>query len=169
MAFSDKTIEPEVTGSLFEAARWAPSSFNAQPWRFVWGQKGDGTYEKLFDLLSESNQRWAKTAPMLVIGVAETVAPGRTTKNKFAYYDTGMAVGNLLALATHAGLSVNQMGGYDVERARELLGLNEHEEPAAMMAIGYKGDPSQLPEEVAAREKKLRERKPLDAVASNKI
>ena len=169
VAFSDKAIDPETIRSLFEAARWAPSSFNAQPWRFIWGMKGDDTYPVLFDLLSESNQQWAKTAPMLVIGIAETVPPGRTSGNRFAFYDTGMAVGNLLAQATNAGLFVHQMGGYDVDGARQVLHLSEAEEPAAIMAIGYKGDASQLPEDVAAREKKTRVRKSLDEIASNKI
>lgn len=169
VAFSEKAIDPEIIRSLFEAARWAPSSYNAQPWKFIWGVKGDETYPVLFKLLNEANQKWAKTAPMLVIGISETVSPGRTSKNRFAFYDTGMAVANLLAQATHAGLFVHQMGGYDVERARQVLNLGKNDEPAAMMAIGYKGDPSQLPEDVAARESKPRSRKEVEEFAFNRI
>jgi len=162
VAFSDKEIPGEVLESLFEAARWAPSSFNAQPWNFMMGRKGEETYNLLFSLLNESNKAWAQTAPVLVLSMAEMVPPGRTKENRFAFHDTGMAVGNLLAQATHAGLHVHQMGGYDPVLARTLLNLPQNFEPAAMIAIGYKGDPSLLPENVASREKKTRDRKGLE-------
>lgn len=162
VAFSSKTIDDRVLDSLFEAARWAPSSFNAQPWKFMVGRKGEETYDLLFSLLKDMNKRWAQTAPVLVLSMAEVVPPGRTSENRFAFHDTGMAVGNLLAQATHVGLHVHQMGGYDVEGARSVLHLPMNIEPAAMMAIGYKGDPSVLPDEVAAREEKPRERRGLN-------
>ncbi len=150
---------------LFEAARWAPSSYNAQPWKFIWGMKGDDTYPLLFDLISENNQRWAKTAPLLVLSIAETIPPGRKSVNRFAFYDTGMAVGNLLAQATYSGLSVHQMGGYDNERAKIVLNLPHAFEPAAMMAIGYidkngKGE--------AQGSQKVRERNPLETFLFNR-
>jgi nitroreductase len=163
VAFSEEKIAPELMNTLFEAARWAPSSYNAQPWKFIWGQKGEESYRQLFELLNEANQIWAASAPVLVLGIAETISPGRRSKNKFAMYDTGMAVANLLAQATHEGLYVHQMGGYNAEKAKTVLNLHEVDEPAAMMAIGYKGDASLLPADVASRESKMRERKSLES------
>jgi nitroreductase len=162
VAFSDKPVGEEVILSLFKAARWAPSSFNAQPWRFIMGKRGDETYPVLLDLLSDSNRTWAKTAPVLVLSIAETYFVDRGKENRFALYDTGMAVGNLLIQATFAGLYVHQMGGYDAEKAKGIFKLPEHQTPMAMMAIGYKGDRKQLPEDVAKREDKERVRKELN-------
>lgn len=158
VAFSDRVPEQETIALLFEAARWAPSSYNAQPWRFIYGYKGDDVYPLLLGLLNETNQVWAKTAPVLILSMAEMIPPGRTSINKYAFHDTGMAVGNLLAQATDMGLFVHQMGGYDHRSARTVLNLPETYEPVAMMAVGYKGDPNILPENVAARENQKRER-----------
>jgi len=160
VAFSGKAVEQEKLDALFEAARWAPSSFNAQPWKFMVAPKGGDLYPVLFDLLYDTNKQWAVTAPVLVLSMAEMVPPGRSAENRFAFHDTGMAVANLLAQATASGLLVHQMGGYDAEGAKKLLNLPVHFEPAAMMAIGYKGDPSELPADIASREKKERTRLP---------
>ena len=168
VAFSDKVPEQEIIALLFEAARWAPSSYNAQPWKFIYGYKGDDVYQMLFGLINETNQVWAKTAPVLILSIAETIPPGRTSLNRFAFYDTGMAVGNLLAQATDLGLYVHQMGGYDHESARTVLNLPDTYEPAAMMAVGYKGDPTVLPEAVAARENQSRKRTPQENFVFNR-
>lgn len=167
VAFSDKVPEQEKIALLFEAARWAPSSYNAQPWKFIYGYKGDDVYQVLFGLLNENNQVWAKTAPVLILSIAEMIPPGRTSVNKYAFHDTGMAVGNLLAQATDIGLHVHQMGGYDQKASKNVLNLPETFEPVAMMAVGYKGDPKLLPESVAARENKKRERNPLETFVFN--
>ncbi len=167
VAFSEKMPEKEKIALLFEAARWAPSSFNAQPWKFIYGYKGDDVYPMLFELIAEFNQVWAKTAPVLIMSMAETIPPGRTSVNRFAFHDTGMAVGNLLAQATDLGLYVHQMGGYDHKSAKTMFNLPDTFEPAAMMAVGYKGDPGLLPESVAAREKEKRERNQLEKFAFN--
>lgn len=158
VAFSERPLGQEVLKALFEAARWAPSSYNAQPWKFMVAQKGEELYPVLFDLLNDANKQWAFTAPVLVLGMAELVPPGRSSANRFAFHDTGMAVANLLLQATASGLHVHQMGGYDVEGAKKVLNLPGNYEPTAMMAIGYKGDPSVLPKEIASREKKERTR-----------
>ena len=168
VAFSDQPVEWEKLEALFEAAKWAPSSYNAQPWRFFYGQKGDELYATLFSLLSPFNQQWAKTAPLLVIGVAETQSPGGRGENRFAGYDTGTAVGNMMVQATSQGLFMHQMGGYDANGARAALNLPDSLEPMAMLAIGYKGDPSILDPEVAAREKRKRERKPFKEFVFNR-
>ena len=158
MAFSGKPVEQEKLDALFEAARWAPSSFNAQPWKFMVAPKGGDLYPVLFELLYDINKQWAITAPVLALSMAEMVAPGRIKENRFAFHDTGMAVANLLAQATASGLMVHQMGGYDAEGAKKVLNLPVRYEPAAMMAIGYKGDPAQLPAEVAKWEERERTR-----------
>ena len=100
----------------------------------------------------EKNQEWARTAPLFVLGLAQVISTYKNRPNRLALYETGMAVSNLLIQATHMDLMVHQMAGYDVEKARELLVIPARFEPAAMMAIGYKGDRAQLPKEVAARE-----------------
>jgi nitroreductase len=162
VAFSEDKIDESIMEILFEAARWAPSSFNAQPWKFIWGSKGELIYSLLFELLNENNQQWAKTAPVLILSIAETIHSGRSNKNRFAHYDTGMAVGNLLAQATDKGLFIHQMGGYNNTKAKELFNMPEAFEPMAMMALGYKGSPTILPEDIAKRENRIRERKPLE-------
>lgn len=168
MAFSDKPVEWEKVEALFEAAKWAPSSYNAQPWQFFYGQKGDDLYATLFGLIVPGNQQWAKTAPLLILGVAEKVAEGRDSENRFAAYDTGSAVGNLLIQATSMGLFAHQMGGYDTSGARSALKLPDRLEPMAMIAVGYKGEPTRVDKEVAARENNKRERKAFSEFVFNR-
>jgi nitroreductase len=157
-AFDPKPVDYETMHLLFEAAKWAPSSSNAQPWRFIFATREMPEYKLLFDLLDESNQIWAKTAPMLVLVLAQVISTYKNRPNRLAFYETGMAVSNLLLQATYMGVSVHQMSGYNVERAKEVLVIPTRYEPAAMMAIGYRGDPGQLPPEVAKWDKRKRTR-----------
>src|SRR6056297_1104246 len=159
VAFSDKPVTEQTLETLFEAARWAPSSRNVQPWRFIVAFKEDPHYNTLFELLYEGNKVWAKTAPVLALSVAELIPGGRDTENLYAFHDTGMAMGNLLVQATEMDLYVHQMGGYDRERAIKELEIAQRYAPVAMMAIGYKGDAGQLPPDVAERETSARTRK----------
>ena len=158
MAFDDKEIEAEKLRSLFEAAMWAPSSRNAQPWRFIYVKKSHRNYQKVFNLLDEGNKEWAFTAPVLAISIAETISTYKGRPNYYAFHDTGMAICNLLLQATHLGLFVHQMGGYNMEKAEEVFRIPERYTPVAMMAIGYKGDPSVLEVKVAEREQSVRRR-----------
>ncbi|MCK4921468.1 MAG: nitroreductase family protein [Bacteroidales bacterium] len=159
LSFSNKKIDEKNIQILFEAARWAPSSYNAQPWRFVIARKAqDKIYDEFYSLLMEGNRIWAETAPILVLSVAE-VKDYMNRPNRFAFHDLGMAVGNLLIQATSMGLFVHQMGGYDFEAARKLLNIPENFEPAAIMAIGYRGEIANLPDELKKREKAKRVRK----------
>ncbi len=158
VAFDPKPVEYEKIHLLFEAASWAPSSRNAQPWRFIFATREMPDYELLFGLLTEKNRVWAGTAPLLVLSLAQVISTYKNRPNRLAFYETGMAVSNLLLQATHMGLWVHQMLGYDHERAKETLVIPTRYEPAAMMAIGYKGDSSQLPAEVAKWEKRERTR-----------
>ena len=158
VAFDSRPVEYDKIHLLFDAAKWAPSARNAQPWRFIFATREMPEYELLFNLLSERNQAWAKTAPLLVLSLSQKISIYKNRKNRLASYEAGMAVGNLLIQATYMGLHVHQMGGYDEEKAKEVLVIPTRYEPMAMMAIGYKGDISQLPEEFHDREKKERSR-----------
>jgi nitroreductase len=158
VAFDSRPVDYDKIHLLFDAAKWAPSGRNAQPWRFIFATREMPEYELLFNLLNKGNQAWAKTAPLLVLSLAQTISTYKNRGNRLASYEAGMAVGNLLIQATHMGLYVHQMGGYDVERAKEVLVIPTRYEPMAMMAIGYKGDISQLPKEFHDREKKKRSR-----------
>jgi len=161
VAFAATPVDVKTITSLFEMAGWAPSSYNAQPWKFIYGLRGDDMYPLLLDLINEGNRVWAQTAPALFLVMADTEFPGRKRLNRHAWYDTGMAMGNLMLAATEMDLYLHQMGGFDVERSAKALALPSNIEPVAMAALGFKGDPSELPEDVAARESKKRTRKPV--------
>jgi len=162
-AFASDPVETATLGRLFEAARWAPSSSNEQPWYFVVGSRENpGDYDRLFQCLNERNREWAVTAPVLVLSVARTAFAGSGRTNRHALHDVGMAVGNLLIQATAEGVRVHQMGGYSVEQARQNLLIPEGYEPVAMMALGYPGDAEQLPGALARREQAVRTRKSLE-------
>ena len=158
VAFDSREVEYDTLQLLFEAASWAPSSRNAQPWRFIFATKEMPDYKVFIDLMSEVNQQWASTAPLLVMPLAQVISTYKNRPNRLAYYETGMAVGNLLAQATAMDLMVHQMSGYDVERAKETLVIPTRYEPMSIMAIGYKGEPAKLPSDDAAWEQRERTR-----------
>jgi len=159
MAFDERAVEPDKIQLLFEAAKWAPSSRNAQPWRFIYTTNEMPEYPIFLALMSEYNRIWASTAPLLVMPLAQTISAYKNKPHRLAYYDVGMAVGNLLVQATALGLFVHQLGGYDFERARDVLAIPAEFDPMTILAIGYKGDISKLPEKYAEREQKERTRK----------
>ena len=159
-AFSERPVEPDKLRSLFEAARWAPSSDNEQPWSFVMATKDDEiNYRRLFECLKEGNKKWAFRAPVLALSVARLNFEDDGTPNRHAFHDTGMAVFSLVIQATALGLFVHQMAGYDVGKARKDLKIPDGHDPVAMIAIGYPGDPAHLPEPYRTREFNPRERK----------
>lgn len=163
-AFSGQPIAPEVLRSLFEAARWAPSSYNEQPWAFLVATADDKeNHAKLLSTLVEFNQGWAKHAPLLAIAVSELAFANNGHPNRNAFYDTGAAVANLSAEATSRGLFVHQMAGFDPHKAIELFEIPNGWEPIAAFTIGYPGDPDSLPDTLRQRELAPRERKPLDS------
>ena len=161
-AFSEQPIEPEKIRQVLEAARWAPSSYNRQPWRVFVATKDDPeAYAQLFGCLNENNRRWAHSAPVLLLTVAQhTTDDGKP--NRYARHDVGLAMGNLLAQATALGLYVHQMAGILPDEARRTFDIPEGFEPVAGVALGYLGDPETLPEDLRAREQAARTRKPLD-------
>lgn len=161
-AFSDKPVEREVLASLFEAARWAPSSSNEQPWAFLVATKDEADdFAKTLSVLVEFNAGWARNAQALSIAVSSLNFRSNGTPNRNAFYDTGAAVALLSVEATSRGLSVHQMAGFDHVKAKQVFGIPERWEPIAAQAIGYPGDPESLPEKLRDRELAPRTRKPL--------
>jgi len=161
-AFLDKMVETDKLRSLFEAARWAPSSDNEQPWQFVVATKDSPSeYDRLFQCLKEGNKKWAHLAPVLMLSIAHLNWEEDGTPNRHAFHDTGMAVFSLIVQATALGLVVHQMAGFDVEKARTDLKVPTGHEPVAMIAVGYPGGPDILPDRLKQRELLLRERTPI--------
>ncbi|BAY50105.1 nitroreductase (plasmid) [Scytonema sp. HK-05] len=160
-AFSDRAVEPEKLLSLLEAARWAPSSYNHQPWSFIVATKDDATeYNRLLSTLVEFNQGWAKNAPVLILTVAKIRTDDGKT-NRHAFHDLGLALENLILQATSLDLFAHQIGGFNPETAREIYQIPEGYEPATVVTVGYPGDPQNLPDGLRDRELAPRTRKPL--------
>jgi nitroreductase len=161
-AFSNRMVEPDSLRSLLEAARWAPSSYNEQPWSFIVATKQDpAEHDRLLSCLVEGNIEWAQHAPVLMVSVARLTFEDDGKPNRHAFHDVGQAVANLIVQATALGLVVHQMAGIHPEKIRELYRLPEGYEPVAGIALGYPGDPEALPERLRQRELAPRERKPL--------
>jgi nitroreductase len=161
-AFSDRPVPPEVLRSLFEAARWAPSSNNEQPWAYLVATKDDPqNFAKMVSVLVEFNANWAKHAPVLALSVAHLEMQRDSKPNRVALHDVGSATAQLTLEANSRGLQVHQMAGFDFEKARQTFGIPPDWEPVAAMAIGYPGDPQSLPEKLRDRELAQRTRKPL--------
>jgi nitroreductase len=160
-AFANKPVEPAVLASLFEAARWAPSSNNEQPWAYLVATKDDSeNFAKMLTVLVEFNAAWAKEAHVLVIAVSHlNFQNGKANRN--AFYDTGAATALLSVEATARGLAVHQMAGFDPAKAKQVFEIPEDWDPIAAITIGYPGDPSSLPEKLRDREVAPRTRKPL--------
>jgi len=162
-AFSNREIEKDKLLTLFEAARWAPSCFNEQPWSFIVGRRGQGkTYDGLLKCLIEFNQSWAASAPVLILNVARKNFARNRKANLHAWYDVGQAMANLLVEATYQGLMVHQMAGFDSELARTKFKIPDEFEPVAAAALGYLGYPAILPQGVEEKAPDERKRKPLD-------
>lgn len=163
-AFADRPVEREKLYSIFEAARWAASAGNQQPWNFMIATKEHADdHERLLATLWEGNIRWAKHAPVLILVVAKLY--DRPSKEQTSFYDVGMAVGNLVTQAVDLGLVTHQMGGFDPDKARTILSIPEGYQPLVVMALGYPGTPDTLPDELREREIAPRSRKPLQEFA----
>ncbi len=161
-AFSERAVEPAKLAKVFEAARWAASSFNEQPWRYLVGLRGDETYKKIYGALAEFNQAWAGHAPVLILGVAKTKFSHNGSENRFGVYDLGAASSYLTLQAAALGLAAHQMAGYDAKAAREAFGIPDEYALGAVIALGYQGEPSNLShEQMLAQEVAPRARKPL--------
>lgn len=165
-AFSSRAVEPDTLRVLLEAARWAPSCFNEQPWRFLVATSADpGGLERMLGCLTEGNQAWAKAAPVLLLTVARTAFERNGKPNRHAYHDVGLAVANLTVQATALGLAVHQMAGIVPEKVRETYAMPEGFEPVTGVAVGHPGEASALPEPLRQREAAPRTRRPLGEIA----
>jgi nitroreductase len=161
--FDPRPVAEADLRSLFEAARWAASSFNEQPWSYLVATKENPQeFGRLLSCLEEANQAWAKAAPVLALAVVHLKFSRDNTDNRAAVHDLGLAAGNLLVEATSRGLSVHQMIGIFPDKAREVFQIPEHSEAWTAMAIGYQGDASKLPAALKERDLTPRQRKPLD-------
>ncbi len=160
--FDERSVTDEDLRSLFEAARWAPSSFNEQPWSYVVAKKENSEeFTRLLSCLVEVNQVWAKAAAALALGITSLKFARNGKPNRAAIHDLGLSNGNLVLEATARGLSVHQMAGIFPDKAREIYQVPEGYEPMVAIAIGYAGERKDLPQELAERDIARRPRKPL--------
>jgi nitroreductase len=161
-AFSDRPVSDDDLRSLFEAARWAASSYNEQPWRYIVAAKAKAEeFERLLSCLVEGNQVWAKAAPVLALGCTHLYFALNNKPNAAAVHDLGLASASLTLEATARGLFVHQMIGILPDKAREVYRIPEGVQPLTGLAIGYPADPGMLPEQYRERDLAPRRRKPL--------
>lgn len=161
-AFQERPVSQADLRSLFEAARWAASSYNEQPWSYLIATKENPEhFQQLLSCLVEANQIWAKDAPVLALGIASLRFTRNNQDNQAAIHDLGLATGNLVVEATARGICVHQMIGILPDKARDLFNIPEGFEAWTGMAIGYQGDPMTLPDALKQRDLVPRQRKPL--------
>ena len=164
-SFADRDVSPADLRKVFEAARWAASSYNEQPWRFLVGTRNSATHKKILSSLISFNQAWAGTAPVLILGVARTRFSHNETPNRVGLYDLGAASSYLTLQAAALGLSTHQMAGFDESIALQALEIPEGYVCGAVIALGYQGEPAALPnEQMIAQETAPRVRKPLNEI-----
>lgn len=164
-AFSEKSIDSKLLNQLFEAARWAPSSYNEQPWRFIIARKeNQEEYEKLASVMNAFNQSWATDAPVLVLALTKTTFDLDGRDNPHAGHDLGQAIAHLTFEATQHDLYIHQMAGILPDKARELYNISDEYKPMTMFAIGYKDRPESLNKKLQKQETSPRIRKDLDEI-----
>jgi nitroreductase len=161
-AFASTSVEPETLATLTEAARWAPSCMNEQPWNFIVATKANkADFDRLLGCLLEFNVQWAQHAPMLLLSVAKLTFESTEELNRHAFHDVGHAKADLTFQAMVSGLVVHQIAGFDVEKARREFSIPQDYEPVAAAAIGYPGNSADLPEKLRKKDASPRKRKPL--------
>ncbi|PRP99638.1 nitroreductase family protein [Enhygromyxa salina] len=161
LAFSSQPVADRDLRSVLEAARWGPSCFNEQPWRYIVARREqEAEFARMLSCLVEKNQRWAQAAPVLMLSVARLAFAANDRPNRHALHDVGLATAQLSLQAAALGLGVHQMAGFSPDRARELYAIPDSFEPVAAIALGYPGAPDQLPEDLRARDRGARIRHP---------
>ena len=159
-SFSGKPVSDEMLNLLFEAARWAPSSRNAQPWNYYFARKGEKAFDDIIEILTGINPDWAKNAQVLIISVLKKKHDYKNLPNGKALHDIGAANALMAVQASEMGLQVHQMGGFNKEKTTEYLKLDtENFEPVTCIAVGFPGDVKLLPENLQKRELQPRTRK----------
>ena len=160
LAFAGRPVEVEKMQRLLEAARWAPSSYNEQPWSFLIAAKENAAeHDRMLQCLVEGNRVWAKNAPVLMISVASLSFAKNGKPNRHAFHDVGAAMADLTLQATIEGLFVHQMAGIDVDKTRTTYGIPTTHDPVAGIALGYPGDIDALSDSLKQRELAPRSRK----------
>jgi nitroreductase len=159
-AFDPRPVGPGALRSLFEAARWAASCFNEQPWAYIVVGRNDARFEEALACLAERNRLWARNAGALVFACARQRFERNDKPNRWASYDLGQATAHLALQAQTMGIVVHQMGGFSAERVHEVFGVPEGTDPIAAIAIGYPGRVEELDETFREKESAPRERKP---------
>jgi len=165
-AFADRAVATADLCAVLEAARWAASSANEQPWRFLVARREEPVaFAKLLECLVPGNQRWAGAAPVLILTATRRTFQRNDKPNRHAMHDAGLALANLLVEATARGLHAHPMAGFDVDAARAAFAIPAEFDLAAVTALGYAGDPERLPEDLRDRELAPRSRHPLSETA----
>jgi nitroreductase len=164
-AFSNANVDDIIMKKLFEAARWAPSSYNDQPWRFIYAYKDAPAFHQLLQTAVEFNQQWAKNASALMVSVAKMSFDHNGQPNAHAWHDVGMAMQNLAIQATELGVMIHQMAGFDAQKAKKIFNIPDGYEIVALVAIGYPGPKESLPESLRKMEDAPRTRKPIEEIA----
>lgn len=165
-AFSDQDITERDLMTLFEAARWAPSANNSQPWHFVYSLRGSLEFARVVSVLKDANKVWARHAGALVVAVCSTTSDDGVAY-RHAEYDLGQSVAFAVMQGLSMDLSVRQIGGFDPMAATQLLNIPDGYRPVSILAIGYKGGTERLPPEIRLKEEAPRIRKPAKSFAHN--
>lgn len=161
-AFSDKKIPSHLLNGIFEAASWAASAMNEQPWRYIYAENGTPGFGKLWNCLMPGNQPWTKNVPVIFVAIYNKYYENNGKENGTAEHDLGMANTNLLLQATSLDIYGHLMAGFDAQKMIDVLGLDDEQMPLCMGVLGYLGDPAQLDEPYKSREKIERTRKEPD-------
>jgi nitroreductase len=151
-AMTGEKLKPQELNSLFEAARWAPSTFNEQEWRYMYAQNDSKYWQTFFDLLVPANQAWCKNAGALLVVISKKTFTHNAKPNPVHTFDTGASFENLALQGSSLGLVVHGMAGFDRDKARKNLNVPDDFDVEAMVALGRPGDPDQLPPELKERE-----------------
>ena len=160
-AFAETPVDARQLESIFSAGRWAASSYNEQPWRFVVGRKGDSVWQRIFDALTPSNQSWTKDAPVLYASFAKKTFSQNGAPNRVAQHDVGAASAQMALQASALGLYAHGMAGFDPEKLKASFAAPDDFDAVACWALGHRGDPAKLSEPQRKMELASRQRKPL--------
>jgi len=167
-SFTSDPVDDGALLSVFEAARWAASSYNEQPWRFVYARTAEDR-KKFLDFLVPANQVWAKNAPVLLVVVAKKTFTQNNQPNATYQFDSGCASGYLTLQASLSGLYAHGMAGFDAEQARNTLEIPEDFVPLAVFALGYRNEPESLPEKLRVREQPSKRRPVIESIMEGRF